>query len=483
VSDDDLRFTSAVELARKLRARELSARELLDAYTDRIRRVNPELNAIVTLAEEQASKQAAAADDAAARGESLGPLHGLPIAIKDLADTAGIRTTYGSPLFADHVPDADAPHVARLRAAGAVIIGKTNTPEFGAGSQTFNPVFGITRNPWDTRLTPGGSSGGAAAAVAAGLLPFADGSDLAASVRNPAAMCSVVGLRTTPGLVASADPARDDVFDPLGVVGPIARSAADAALLLSGLRGDDPGLPLARPRPVAGTAARGGTAGGGMAGGGTVPEGVAGLRVAWSDDLGGLPVEPEVTRLLSQARTALENAGAIVTDADPGLADADDVFQVLRGVGMAGKFGSMLRSHRDQMKDTLVWNVEYGLGLTAERIAGALRRRSAIFGRMREFLGGFDVLALPTVQVLPFPVEREWLTHINGVPQETYIDWMRTCSRITVTEHPAVSVPAGLSADGLPAGLQLVGPYGSDERLLAIAEAVGQVIPAPDFPR
>jgi amidase len=485
VSDDDLCFTSAVELARKLHARELSARELLDAYTDRVQRVNPELNAIVTLAEEQASEQAAAADDAAARGEPLGPLHGLPIAVKDLADTAGIRTTYGSPLFADHVPDSDAPHVARLRAAGAVIIGKTNTPEFGAGSQTFNPVFGVTRNPWDTRLTPGGSSGGAAAAVAAGLLPFADGSDLAASVRNPAAMCSVVGLRTTPGLVASADPARDDVFDALGVVGPIARSAADAALLLSGLRGDDPGLPLARP--MAGTTAVAGMSGGGTAGSGTgngpVPESVAGLRIAWSDDLGGLPVEPEVARVLGRARAALEDAGAIVTDADPGLADADDVFQVLRGVGMAGKFGSMLRSHRDQMKETLVWNVEYGLGLTAERIAGALRGRSAIFGRMREFLRGFDVLALPTVQVLPFPVEREWLTDINGVPQETYIDWMRTCSRITVTEHPAVSVPAGLSADGLPAGLQLVGPYGSDERLLAIAEAVGQVIPAPEFPR
>jgi amidase len=475
VSDDDLCFTPAVELARMLRARELSASELLDAYTDRIRRVNPQLNAIVTLAEEQAAKQAAAADDAAARGESLGPLHGLPIAVKDLADTAGIRTTYGSPVFADHVPDADAPHVARLRAAGAVIIGKTNTPEFGAGSQTFNPVFGATRNPWDTRLTPGGSSGGAAAAVAAGLLPFADGSDLAASVRNPAAMCSVVGLRTTPGLVASADPTRDDVFDPLGVVGPIARSAADAALLLSGLRGDDPGLPLARPT--------GGGAAGGGTGNGPVLGSVAGLRIAWSDDLGGLPVEPEVARVMGRARTALEDAGAIVTDADPGLADADDVFQVLRGVGMAGKFGSMLRSHRDQMKDTLVWNVEYGLGLTAERIAGALRGRSAIFGRMREFLRGFDVLALPTVQVLPFPVEREWLTHINGVPQETYIDWLRTCSRITVTGHPAVSVPAGLSTDGLPAGLQLVGSYGSDERLLAIAGAVGQVIPAPDLPK
>ena len=469
MSDDDLCFAPAVELARLLRGRELSARELLDAYLDRIGRVNPQINAIVTLAGQQAAEQAAAADKAAARRDSLGPLHGLPIAVKDLADTAGIRTTYGSPLFAEHVPDADAPHVARLRAAGAVIIGKTNTPEFGAGSQTFNTVFGVTRNPWDTAMTPGGSSGGAAAAVAAGLLPFADGSDLGASVRNPAAMCSLTGLRTTPGVAGSDDPAQDDVFNPLGVVGPIARSAADAALLLAGLRGHDPGLPLARPAA-------------GVPADGQLPGGVAGLRIAWSDDLGGLPVEPEVTRVLRAARAALEDAGAAVTDAGPPLADADDVFGVLRGVGMAGKFGSMLASHRDQMKDTLIWNVEYGLALTAERIAGALRRRSAIFGRMREFLGDFDVLALPTSQVLPFPVEREWVTSINGVPQETYIDWMRSCSRITVTAHPAVSVPAGLSAGGLPVGLQLVGRYGSDDRLLAIAGAVGEVIPPPVLP-
>ena len=240
--DDDLCFTPAVELARRLRSRELSARELLDAFLNRIHRINPQLNAIVTLAEERATAEAAAADEAAARDGRLGVLHGLPIAVKDLADTAGIRTTYGSPLFADHVPDADAPHVALLKAAGAVIIGKTNTPEFGAGSQTFNAVFGATRNPWDTRMTPGGSSGGAAAAVAAGLLPFADGSDLAASVRNPAAMCSLVGLRTTPGTI----PSGGDFFNPLPVLGPIARSAADAALLLAGMRGHDPALPLAR---------------------------------------------------------------------------------------------------------------------------------------------------------------------------------------------------------------------------------------------
>jgi amidase len=466
--DDDLCFTPAVGLAGLLRSRELSARELLSAYLHRIHRVNPRLNAIVSLAEEQAAQSAAAADDAAARGTLLGPLHGLPIAVKDLADTAGIRTTYGSPLFADHVPDADAPYVALLRAAGAVILGKTNTPEFGAGSQTFNPVFGVTRNPWDLRMTAGGSSGGAAAAVAAGLVPFADGSDLAASVRNPAAMCGVIGLRTTPGLIPAVDPMRDDVFDPQAVIGPIARSPADAALLLSALRGRDPGFPLARPG--ADGAAEAGWAAGRR------PADLTGLRIAWSADLGGLPVEPEVAQVLDRARKALAAGGAGITDAEPALSDADEVFHVLRGVLLAGKLGAMLPSGRDRMKQTLVWNIEQGLALTGPQVAAALRRRSVIFARMKMFLRDYDVLALPTVQVTPFPVEQEWVTEINGVPQRTYIDWLRSCSRITVTAHPSVSVPAGLSTDGLPVGLQLVGRFGTDERLLDIAEAVCRVI-------
>jgi amidase len=463
--DDDLCFTPAVELARMLRSRELSARELLGAYLNRIHRINPRLNAIVTLAEERAAAAAAVVDEAAARGGALGVLHGLPIAVKDLADTAGIRTTYGSPLFAGHVPDADAPHVALLKAAGAVIIGKTNTPEFGAGSQTFNAVFGVTRNPWDARMTPGGSSGGAAAAVAAGLLPFADGSDLAASVRNPAAMCSVVGLRTTPGTI----PSGGDFFNPLPVLGPIARSAADAALLLAGMRGHDPSLPLARPGADA-----------------TAPEatgGVAGLRVAWSSDLGGLPVEPEVARVLARAREVLAAAGAVIVDAEPGLADADEVFGVLRAVMMAGRFGSLLETARDQLKDTLIWNIEQGLALTGPRVAAAQQRHSEIFSRTRAFLRPYDVLAAPAVQVAPFPVEQEWVTAINGIPQHTYIDWLRSCSRITVTGHPAVSVPAGFTAAGLPVGLQLVGRYGSDDRLLSIAGAVAQaLLPEPTRP-
>jgi amidase len=454
----DLCATPAVELARLIRARELSAAELLAAVLMRIESVNPAINAIVTLAE-QAQATAAGLDARAARNDFAGPLHGLPIAVKDLAETAGIRTTYGSPVFASYVPSFDAPHVARLRQAGAVVIGKTNTPEFGAGSQTFNAVFGPTRNPYDPRLTPGGSSGGAAAAVAAGMIPFADGSDLAASVRNPAAFCGLVGLRTTPGLIPA------DLLDPMGVVGPIARTAADAALLLAGMCGSDAGLPLARPdRPGDFLGLR--------------PAPLRGLRVAWTDDLGDLPVQPEVRRVLAAMRGSLEEAGCVVTDAAPALADADEVFQVLRAARMAAR-APLLRDHREQVKATLAWNIEKGLALTGEQIAVARDGQAEIFRRFASFLadGPYDVLALPTVQVLPFPVELEWVTEINGEPMATYIDWMRSCSRITVTLHPAITVPAGLAAPApgspaLPVGLQLAGRYGDDRRLLEIAAAI-----------
>jgi amidase len=438
----------------------------------RIEAVNPPVNAIVTLAAGQARAVAADLDARAARGEFAGPLHGLPIAIKDLAETAGIRTTYGSPVFADHVPDFDAPHVALLKRAGVVVIGKTNTPEFGAGSQTFNPVFGATRNPYDTRLTPGGSSGGAAAAVATGMIPFADGSDLAASVRNPASFCGLVGLRTTPGLVP-ADP-----FDVLGVVGPIARSAADAGLLLAGMCGPDPGLPLARPeRPGDFLDLR--------------PATLRGLRVAWTFDLGDLPVQPEVRAVLAAARDRMEQAGCEVAEHAPDLSDADEVFQVLRAARMAA-MAPLLRAHRDQVKATLAWNISKGIALTGEQVAAARTGHATIFERLRSFLsdGRYDVLALPTVQVLPFDVDTEWVREINGQPMATYIDWMRSCSRITVTAHPAISIPAGLTTPAqipsastasaptppLPVGLQLVGRYGADRRLLEIAAAITELL-------
>jgi amidase len=450
----DLCTTSAVDLARMIRSRELSATELLAAVLARIEAVNPSVNAIVTIAAEQARSAASELDSLAAHGSFRGPLHGLPIAVKDLAETAGIRTTFGSPIFADYVPTFDAPHVALLKQAGAVVIGKTNTPEFGAGSQTFNPVFGPTRNPYDPRLTAGGSSGGAAAAVATGMIPFADGSDLAASVRNPASFCGVVGLRTTPGLVPR------DVLESLGVVGPIARSAPDAALLLAGLCGDDPGLPLTRPDRAADFLDLRSAS-------------LHGLRVAWTLDLGDLPVQPVVQEVLGSLRQRLEQAGCSVADDAPDLSDADEVFGVLRAALMAG-LAPMLRAHREQIKPALAWNIEKGIALTGEQIAAARTARAAIFQRVRSFLadGRYEVLALPTVQVTPFPVETEWVREINGEPMYTYFDWLRSCSRITVSAHPAISVPAGLTTSGLPVGVQLVGHYGGDLRLLEIAAAI-----------
>jgi amidase len=283
-------------------------------------------------------------------------------------------------------------------------------------------------------------------------------------------MCSLVGLRTTPGTI----PSRGDFFNPLPVLGPIARSAADAALLLAGLRGHDPSLPLARPGAHV-------TAPG--PGERWTADGVAGLRVAWSADLGGLPVEAEAARVLARAREGLAAAGAVVVDAEPDLTGADEAFMVLRAVMMAGRYGSLLETALDQVKDTLTWNIEQGLALTGPQVATAQRRHSEIFARMKAFLRDYDVLAAPTVQVAPFPVEHEWVSAINGIPQDTYIDWLRSCSRITVTGHPAVSVPAGFTAGGLPVGLQLVGRYGTDAGLLSIAGAVARVLlPAPARP-
>src|SRR5262249_41423600 len=388
----DLCATPAVELARLIRARDPSAPELPPAVLARIAEANPAGNAIVTLAAEQAAIAARGLDEQAARGSFAGPLHGLPIAVKDLAETAGIRTTFGSPLFASYVPDFDAPHGGRPKQAGAGGIGKANTPECGAGSPALTRVFGPTRNPYDTRLTPGGSSGGAAAAVAAGLIPFADGSDLGASVRNPASFCGLVGLRTTPGLVPG------DPFDPLGVVGPIARTAPDAALLLAGMCETDPGRPMARPdRPNEILGLR--------------PAPLHGLRGAWTLDRGALPVQPEVLAVLAACRRSLEDAGCAVTDAAPALTDADEVFGVLRAARMAA-MAPLLRAHRDQVKATLAWNIEKGVALTGEQVAAARAGHAEIFQRFGAFMadGRYEVLALPTVQVVPFPVEQEWVT-------------------------------------------------------------------------
>ncbi len=441
---------SATELAAGIRAREFSAREVMASHLERIADVNPRVNAIVTLLEPE---RALALADEADASQPRGVLHGLPIAVKDLEETAGMRTTYGSSLYADHVPAADSLLVERLRRAGALVIGKTNTPEFGAGSQTFNAVFGATRNPWDLARTPGGSSGGAAAAVAAGMLPFADGSDLGASVRNPAAFCSLVGLRPSPGVIPSAGPG--DRWNPLPVRGPIARTVDDVALLLSALAGSDPRDPLSVGAPFVPDLGSGD---------------VRGLRIAWSRDLGGLPVEPQVTAVLESRRATLEELGCVVEDAEPAFDGADEAFEVLRGVTFAGAFAAIA----DQVKPALADNIRFGLSLTPERIARALELRGELFARMREFLGRFDAFAAPVTQVAPFSVDLEYPRAIAGVEMGSYLEWFRSCSRITVTAHPAVAVPAGLTADGLPIGLQLVGRHRGEQALLRLARAFTQ---------
>jgi amidase len=446
----DLWERSAVELQGLIARREASSVEVVTAFLERIDVVNPAVNAVVTLVPERALADAAAADR---ESTPRGPLHGLPIAIKDLVDTAGIRTTYGSPLYAGHVPDADAWLVRRLREAGAIVVGKTNTPEFGAGSQTFNPVFGATRNPYDLSRTVGGSSGGAAAAVAAGMLPFADGSDLGGSLRNPASFCNVVGLRPTPGRVP--DPERDDLWEPLSVVGPVARTVADAAVLLGALA-DPLSVPFALREwstPDFATDLRG-------------------RRIAWSRDLGGLPVDPAVTTALEEMRPVLAELGCDVVDAEPDLAAADEVFHVLRALGFVRRHAEEVRAHRDAVKETIVWNVEQGLALEPERIARAQSMRSELFRRTAAFLEHYDALALPASLVPPFPVEQEWVDEIDGVRLGTYLDWMRACTRISVTAHPAISIPFGFTAEGLPVGLQLVGRYGDERGLLELAAGI-----------
>jgi amidase len=456
MSDDELWRWSATRLAAAIRAREVTCMEVMEAHLRRVEAVNPALNAIVTLDADLAMREADVADRA---DGALGPLHGLPIAIKDLEDTASMRTTYGSPIFRDHVPTEDSLVVARLRRAGAIVIGKTNTPEFGAGSQTFNPVFGPTRNPYDLARTPGGSSGGAAAAVAARMVPFADGSDLGASIRNPASFCNLVGLRPSAGRVPEV--ASAFAWNPMSVHGPLARSVEDAALLLRSMAGPDPRAPLSLDDPPETF----------VLGAGSDPRGA---RIAWSRNLGDLPVDAEVTAVLEDHREALEAMGCVVEEVEPDLTAADEAFEVLRAVAFAHAFAALLETRGDELKATVAWNTRVGLSLTGARVAGALALQTEMFHRMRTLLERYDALALPVSQVAPFPVEREWVGEIAGVTMGSYLEWMRSCSRITMTAHPALSIPAGFTPRGLPVGLQLVGRHRGELALLRLAAGIEQ---------
>jgi amidase len=443
-----------------IRDEEVSCREVLAAHLEQIERVNPSVNAIVTLIEDEAR---AAADEADRRianpgtdGRPIGPLHGLPVVVKDLEPVAGVRTTFGSRVYEHHVPDVNALFVDRILDAGAILIGKSNTPEFGAGSQTFNEVFGRTRNPYDLSKTCGGSSGGAAVAVACGMASLADGSDLGGSLRNPPSYCNVVGLRPSPGRVPRWPCATP--WSPLSVLGPIARSCEDAALLLSVMAGEDSRDPLS-------IAAKGASLSPPL----PVPE-PKDVRVAFSADLGGLPVAAEVFEVVESAVDVFRDLGARVEEGHPDFDGASEAFQVLRAQLFAETYGAELGNpkSRDLLKDTVVWNIEKGLSLTSKEIGEAERIRARIYENARLFLETYDFFVCPVSQVAPFPIEQEWIEEINGVRMETYIDWMKSAFFISLTALPALSVPAGFTPDGLPVGLQIVGRYRSERETLAL---------------
>jgi amidase len=452
-------FLTATELARRIRQREVSCEEVMRAHLAQIDRVNPKVNAIVTLLPERALEGARAADRRLAAGEPVGPLHGLPVAHKDLMPTRGVRTTWGSPIYRDHVPEQDGVLVERLREAGAILIGKTNTPEFGAGSQTFNPVFGATRNPWDTGKTCGGSSGGAAVALACGLLPIADGSDLGGSLRNPASFCNIVGMRPSAGRVP-AWPGVNAWYS-LAVLGPMARTVEDCALLLSAMAGPDPRSPISLEEPGS-VFAR------------PLERDFRGVRIAWSRDLGGLPVDPRVAAALAPAPGLLADLGAAVEPADPDLHEADSVFRVLRAWHFELSYGELLKTHRAQLKDTVIWNIEEGARLTGPQVGRAEVERTRLFHRMRAFMEQYEFIAAPVVQVPPFDISHPYVTEINGQQLHTYLDWMRSCYWISATCLPAVSIPCGFTPEGLPVGLQLVGRHRDDFGVLQLAYAFQQ---------
>jgi amidase len=459
---------AARELARLVRERRASPVEILAAHLAAIERVNPQVNAMVTVAAESARAAARAAEAAAMRGEALGPLHGVPVGIKDITPTAGIRTTWGSMLFADHVPAEDAEVVRRIKRAGAIVIGKTNTPEFAAGGNTVNRLFGPTRNPWDLRLSASGSTGGGAAALAAAMVPLAEGTDFGGSVRTPAAFCGVVGLRTTAGLVPRLPitlPWHDQ-----SVTGPMARDVADCALFLDAMTGFSAVSPLSVPpiwRSAYEIVER--------------AEDLSGVRLAYAPAVGPTGIDPEVARICRDAAFGLERHGASIEEIAFDLADGRDAFVTLRGEAMVGNHLARLEK-LDDLNPNLAGNIRLGLGVQILDIARAEHKRAEIWHRWRALFERYDLLLTPTTPVLPFPVESNYPAEIAGKQLESYMDWLAQTFLVSLAALPAASVPAGLAplsrgaaseaSRGVPVGLQIVGPRLSEPRILACAKFV-----------
>jgi amidase len=456
----DLCFTSGRELAESIRARKISAREVMSAFLRQIDRVNPKINAIVAkLDDDRCLALADEADRRLARGDVVGPLHGLPFAFKDLDPAVGFPMTRGSPIFKDFMPSEDSALVERLRGAGVLAIGKTNVSEFGMGSHSYNEVYGTTLNPYDLTKSAGGSSGGAGAALAAGLLPLASGSDLGGSLRNPANFNNVVALRPTVGLVPAAPVALP--FLGFTVKGPMARSVADVAFLLSAMAGAHPrdsacfpSDPSVFAKPLA--------------------RDFKNFRVAWCLDLGGLPLDRRVRSVLEAQRQAFAGLGCEVENVCPDLTGADEIFLKIRAWNYWHTLGPLLKEHRAQMKEEAVWQIESGSRYSGAEIAQAMNRHGELMERMRRFQDKYEFLACAVNQVPPFDAALHWPREIEGVAMENYLSWMKSAYWVSATFHPAISVPAGFTEDGLPVGIQIVGRYRDDLGVLQIAHAFEQ---------
>lgn len=458
MTDTSLCDVTAIELRRLIGAKQISATELLDACLARIERIDPAINAMVAMDIPAARKTAAATDAAVRAGDALGPLAGLPIGIKDLEETANLRTTWGSPLFEHHVPKADQRSIAAIRAAGAVIVGKTNVPEWGAGANSVNKVYGATGNPFDVERTAAGSSGGSAAALACGLTPIATGSDTGGSLRNPAAFCGIVGYRPTAGLVP--DERRGHGWNVLSVLGPMARNVPDAALLLTAMAGDDARDPLA-PRVIDRLF--------------PLDEvDLSSLRVAFSADMGFAPTCQEYRKLFADRHARMKGLFKEAPDATPDMADADMAFEVLRAAGFLAKHLPVYRdaSRRNMLGPNIIANVEEGLRYTLEDYARAHTAQTAIYRRFQSFFKEFDLLVTPGITVPPFAWTTLYPAEIDGKKVRTYFHWLALAYGVTLTGHPTICIPCGVDADGLPFGIQIVAPRNGDAFLLAAAAAI-----------
>ena len=459
MQNEDLCFLSATEQSGLIRTKKISAEQLIRAHLDQIERLNPTLNAIVTLTAESAMAEAASADKKIAANESVGVLHGLPVAHKDLFLTKGVRTTFGSLAFKDFVPDVDSLPVERLKKAGAISLGKTNTPEFGAGSQTFNAVFGSTPNPYDLTKTCGGSSGGGAVALASGMISIADGTDLGGSLRNPASFCNLVGIRPSVGRVPSWPESLG--WYTMSVPGPMARTVQDVALAMAAMSGPDDRSPISLEAP-------------GEMFLNPLARSFKGCKIAFSANLGGLPVEPEVAKVIESTRAVFQDLGCEIINDEPNISEADEIFMLWRAWRTELRITPLLKEHRAQIKDTVIWNAEQGLPITGPQLVRAEAKRTELYHRMREFFKKYDFLVLPVSQVAPFSIDQEYPAEINGVKMNTYIDWQKSAYHISALGNPAISVPAGFTSDHLPVGIQIVGRHRDDFGILQLAYAFEQ---------